>query len=228
MKEIELMNQKKLQSVEIEKNIGILKEYFSFLTNDQQYKPSDREKFKKWVLAFEKIFRQISLFDKNVLPVIETDLNYPFFNRDLVLTAIMQPSVKNPFSEIKKQFGNESEFVISQSDLDLLERCSDVSGSLAWMGDAAIHYAISKNIWEPEITMEELDKKRKSLESDDNLSKLCDTWKLYDNRIHFDPPVPKHATINEIKGTLVEAIYGVIFIEQGFEGVQEAIDLIYQ
>ena len=222
------MNQKKLQSVEIEKNIGILKEYFSLLTKDQQYKPTDREKFNKWVLAFEIIFRQISLFDKIVLPVIETDLNYPFFNRDLVLTAIMQPSVKNTFSEIKKQFENDSEFVISRSDLDLLERCSDVSGSLAWMGDAAIHYAISKNIWEPEITPEELDNKRKSLESNENLSILSNTWKLYENRIHFDPNVPKQAKIIEIKGTLVEAIYGVIFIEKGIEGVQDAIDLIYQ
>ena len=222
------MTQIEFEHIDIELRIKDLIDYISMRRKNVQLKQTYQKKFDKWIEQLNTILDKISKIDEQVLPKIKQDFDYPFTKRNLVLIAFIQPSVKNTFLEIQKQFDNDSEFAIAQADLDLLERCSDVSGSLAWMGDAAIHYAISKNIWEPEITPEELDNKRKSLESDDNLSKLCDTWKLYNNRIHFDPNVPKQAKIIEIKGTLVEAIYGVIFIEKGIEGVQDAIDLIYQ
>ena len=215
-----------LRPGEIEADIRVLREFFSIVSKDPRYKPTNRKKFNKWVRNFDTIFKQISAFDKIVLPKITSDLGYSITNRDLVLTAIIQPSVKNIFSDIKKQFGTEPEFVISQKNLNLLEGCSDVARSLAWIGDASIHYAISNNIWKPEITPEKLDNKRKSLESDENLSILCNKWELFKYRIHFDPEVPKLESLIKIKGTLVEAIYGIIYIENGIEGVQNAVHLI--
>jgi ribonuclease-3 len=55
------------------------------------------------------------------------------------------------------------------------------------------------------------------------MARVCDNWGLYKHRIHFDPPTETKAEIEHNKGTLLEAIYGIIYVEQGFEKVKELI-----
>jgi len=54
------------------------------------------------VKQLDIILGQIKKIDAIVLPKIKSDVGYSFTNRDLVLTALVQPSVKKIFSEIKK------------------------------------------------------------------------------------------------------------------------------
>jgi len=214
------------QTVKIEENIEILRNYFSPLSKDPSVKPTDREKFTTWIERFDIIMEKISAFDKNALPKIESDLGYRLSNRNLVLTAITQPSVKNTFREIKDHFRNTPEIPISQTDLMLLEECSDTAGSLAWAGDNAIKLAILLDAWRPGIKPVELHNRRQDLETNKNLSKLCDQWQLFEHRIRLDEGKPDQKTTEKIEGTLVEAIYGVIFIEKKMRGVQAALHLI--
>jgi dsRNA-specific ribonuclease len=219
----------KFEQIEIELRIRDLIEDLSIRKKNVQLKQTHAQKFDAWINQLEKILVQISNINSNVLPDIQQDLgnSFSFSNRNLVLTALVQPSVKKIFTEIKTHFRNDLEFVVKPKDLDLLESCSDTAKSLAWIGDTAIKYALLLKIWRPGITPEELHNKRQSIETNENLSILCDKWKLFDYRIHIDPDVPKKMTVSKTKGTLVEAIYGVIFIEQEIKGVQGAIDLIY-
>ena len=191
-----------------------------------QLKQTHQKKFDQWIIQLDTILNKIIEIEDVVLPAIQQDLEDPITDKNLVINAMIRRSVKKTFSEIKTHFKNESDFVFLPKDLALLERCSDTAKSLAWIGDTTIKYTVLLKIWKPGIKTMDLHNQRESFEKNDNLSKLCDTWKLYDHRIHFDPSVPKQATINKIKGTLVEAIYGVIFVERNIEGVEKAIDLI--
>jgi len=95
---------------------------------------------------------------------------------------------------------------------------------LALLGDAAIDMAILHHIWKPRASdVGYLTERRSGLVSNEHLSKKCDEWRLYENRIHFDPPTPTKSEMEHIKGTLVEAFYGVIYIEMGFRKVLEMV-----
>jgi len=220
------MTSLEFEQIEIELKIKDLFEDLSIRRKNVQLKQTHQKKFETWTEQLKTILNQIKKIDEVVVPAIKKDLGNSFSNRNLILTALVQPSVKKLFTEIKTHFKNDPEFVVSPKDLSLLESCSDFAKSLAWIGDTTIKYALLMKMWHPGIQPVELHKKRQALENNKNLSKLCDEWKLFDCRIHFDPPVPKQATIDKIKGTLVEAIYGVIFIEREIGGMQKVLHLI--
>jgi hypothetical protein len=220
------MTQIEFEHIDIELRIKDLVDDISTRRKNVQLNKHTQKNFDHWITQLDTILNKIIEIEDVVLPAIQQDLEDPITNKNLVINAMIQPSVKKTFSEIKTHFKNESDFVLLPKELALLESCSDFAKSLAWIGDTTIKYTILLKIWKPGIKTKDLHNQRESFEKNDNLSRLCDTWKLYDNRIHFDPSVPKQATINKIKGTLVEAIYGVIFIECGIDGVFDALHLI--
>lgn len=60
--------------------------------------------------------------------------------------------------------------------------------------------------------------------------KKCDEWSLYDYRLkRLNDPSENNKlekTINHEKGTLVEALFGVIYLEFGFEELSRLIPLL--
>jgi dsRNA-specific ribonuclease len=220
------MTQIKIETIKIEPSIRKLREDISRL-NTSTLKLTHRQKFDTWVGKLDSILNQVKKINDLVLPQLEKDLGYSFSNKNLIVIALVQPSLKNTIEEIKVHFKNEPGFKIREEKLNKLGATPDTAKSIAWVGDTAIKYALLMEIWRPGITPEELHNERQALENNENLSKLCDDWKLFDNRIHFDPDVPKDRAMQKIEGTLIEAIFGVIFIERGIAGVQEALHLIH-
>jgi hypothetical protein len=55
------------------------------------------------------------------------------------------------------------------------------------------------------------------------MAKLCDAWGLYGFRIHFDPDTPSKSEMNHDKGTLLEAIYGIIYLEKEYKMVLKKV-----
>ena len=68
---------------------------------------------------------------------------------------------------------------------------------------------------------------RANIVSNDNMAQLCDKWKLYDMRVHFDPPVSR-SEMNHVKGTLVEGIYGMMYILGGLDRVANQVTHLIQ
>jgi len=128
------------------------------------------------VKQLDIILGQIKKIDAIVLPKIKSDLGYSFTNRDLVLTSLVQPSVKKIFSEIKVEFNSTSDFIIPKQALDLLESSPDRANSLAWIGDVVAKFAISSEIWKLDTLTEELNDTRKKYESNENFSQLCEIF----------------------------------------------------
>jgi dsRNA-specific ribonuclease len=84
-------------------------------------------------------------------------------------------------------------------------------------------------LWQPNISnVGELSKKRAEYASNKNLARVYDKWGLYDFRIHFDPNQSENngKKINHAKGTIVEAIFGVVYIEAGLDQVVLSIDAL--
>ena len=220
------MGKIEFRTVEIEETIRMLANFSLKISDNPDFKKKDREKFCRWNCELKRILELISRFENHVLPLIKKDLGYSFRDRNLILTAMMQPSVKNTFSEIKTDFENDTQLPISPHEIELLIAVPDTAASLAWVGDSAIRYAVSLHIWEPGSTPEQLHERREAFVTDKNLSKLCDLWKLYDYRFYQDSAGPQEKTLEKIQGTLTEAIFGVIFAERGIDGVQNALHLI--
>ena len=215
-------------NIEIELHSQNLRDYFSRLRNDSNYKQTKRRKFDRWVKELDIVLKQIGIINTVVLPKIEIDLGDSFSDRNLFLTALIQPSVKKIFSEIKKEFSSTSDFIVPHQALDLLVSCPDRANSLAWIGDTAIKYSISSKIWDLESSTEDLNDTRKMCESNKNFSELCNKWNLFESRINLDPEDQKLKSVNKIKGTLVEAIFGVVYVEKRIDGVQKALHLIHK
>jgi dsRNA-specific ribonuclease len=217
-----------IETVEIEDTVRKIRDEINTRIKTSALKPTHQKKFVDWLQNLNQIQDQILEIKKVVLPLIKKDLRYSFTNKNLIITAMVQPSLKNTIDEIKVHFHNEPDFEMFNDELTKLGTCPETAKSLAWIGDTVIKFAILKQIWKPRITSEELHNTRKSLENNKNLSDLCDRWKLYEHRIHFDDSdkIPQPNTLLKNKGTLVESMYGIIFIEKKIKGVQKAIHLI--
>ncbi len=218
------MGKIEFRTVEIEETIRKLAEFSLLLCNEPGLKKKEHEKYSRWVTDLEKILAQISLFEKSALPLITADLG-SFKDRNLILTAMMMRGTRKTFNEIKK-FGEDHQLPISKEDLKYLIDSPETAASLAWIGDSAINYAALLHVWEPGITPEKLHDKRKSLETNKNLSELCNRWNLYQCRFYQDCAERKEKKLEKIQGTFAEAIFGVIYVERDIQGVLEVLPLI--
>ncbi len=71
--------------------------------------------------------------------------------------------------------------------------------------------------------MGHLTQEKSEIVSNEHMAEVCDRWGLYEHRIHLDSEVPSREEIEHDKGTLVEAIYGIIQMEYGFDRVLDNI-----
>jgi len=86
-------------------------------------------------------------------------------------------------------------------------------------------------LWDSSLTTAgRLTTKRTEIVSNANLAKVCDRWNLYDYRLKrkIDPSEEnaQNNTIDHEKATLVEAIFGVIYLEFGFQKIGNTLPLI--
>ena len=95
------------------------------------------KKFDTWIDNLNYILYQISKIDE-ILLLMKKDLKFSFRNKNLIATALVQPSFKNTFDEILVHFNNDPDFEISKGDLEKLKTIPDTAKSLAWIGDTAI------------------------------------------------------------------------------------------
>ncbi len=59
------------------------------------------------------------------------------------------------------------------------------------------------------------------------LARLCDRWGLYEHRIHFDPDTSRsQRKVDRVRGTLVESVFGLLFLREGLKGVASAANLL--
>ena len=182
----------------------------------------ERKKITNWINQIEKIDHDIQNIIKYKLGELEKNINYNFAEPDLVVLSFIQSSVKNLFTELDIY----SSKVGFNFNFEPYLNLNEAAKVLALIGDAAIDLALVQIFWEPNISnVGELTEKRSNFASNENLARICDKWDLYDFRIHFDPNKSeiKEETINHVKGTIIEALFGVMYIESGLDQIIPSI-----
>ena len=182
----------------------------------------ERKKITNWINQINKTDHSIQNIVNYKLVELEKNLNYKFDEPDLVVLSFIQPSVKNLFNELTIYF-SKSDFKFNFEPYLNLDEAAKV---LALIGDAVIDLALVQTLWQPNISnVGDLSINRSDFASNENLARICDKWDLYDFRIHFDPNKSeiKDETINHVKGTIVEAIFGVMYIESGLDQIIPSI-----
>lgn len=181
-------------------------------------------KLEKWLEDIRYIQNSFQRIEENLIPFLQDVLNVRFQNHELFLVAMFQPSTKNIFLEIDTHYRNSNVDPLGQDEFAQMINLSEMAKVLALVGDAVISSAVLKHLWKPHLgDAGKITLRKAEIVSNENMAKLCDKWDLYNYRIHFDPDTPSKSEINHDKGTLIEAIYGIIYIEHEYKRV---VDLV--
>jgi dsRNA-specific ribonuclease len=173
-----------------------------------------------WIGQIKKMNDTIYNVKKSKIAELERNIKYNFSEPDLVVLAFIQPSIRNMFEELY----TDSSRLGLDIDFKPYLNMDEAAKVLALIGDAAISLALVQILWQPNISnVGGLTKERSEYASNEHLAKVCDKWHLYDFRIHLgsDQSEKDHA-----KGTIIEAIFGVVYVEAGLDQVVLSIDAL--
>jgi len=181
----------------------------------------ERGKIRKWLEELNTIFTQIENIKEIQLGKIERKLDNNFIAADLVILSFIQPSITRVFVELKDYFVKNSLKSVKKSEFDDFRHLADASRVLALIGDAVIDLALFEILWDPSISkVGDLHDRKVEIAQNKNLARFCDSLRLYESRVQLDDIAPTdEKKILHTKGTIVEALFGVIYIERGFESV---------
>jgi hypothetical protein len=215
------------QAFGIEEKLGVLQTGIAVKRENLPASAAhDAVKMERWEDGIASILRAIGGIRTDVQPAVEADLGCGIKNGEMFILAFFQPSTRNLFSEIAVHFQSHPGCALTTADLETLVRIPDAAATLAWIGDAALKIGVLPEIWTPHMREAGLlTDRRKAYDSNANQAILCDRWRLYEHRIHLDPPVASGDPVH-VKGTLVESIFGTIFLQGGLRAVAGAARLL--
>jgi ribonuclease-3 len=175
-------------------------------------------KMKRWITQLTSILSLIDQVKDSLRPKLEKVLEVSLHKNELLLVAMFQPSTKNLFLEMMDEFPSK------QEELEHLVALSEMAEALALVGDAAISLAALHHVWQLKaVDVGVLTQRRSDIVNNEHMAELCDNWGLYELRIHFDPHAVSKSEMEHDKGTLLEAIYGIVYIEHGLEKIKELV-----
>lgn len=194
------------------------------INNTPSNKTRALQKFRRWGKELNALAKGVTFAEETIAVNLSRLFRIAMNDRGLLSISLFQPSTKNLFLELKIHYCNGVTDKIDRTMLNNLAALSEMAKVLALVGDAVIDLAVLHQLWKPSVAdVESLTQDRSDIVSNEHLAMKCDEFELYDNRIHFDPPTTSKSEMEHIKGTLVEALYGVIYIEYGFDKVKETI-----
>jgi dsRNA-specific ribonuclease len=177
-------------------------------------------KLDRWLEEISSIQESLKSIRNELIPELEEILGIVFSHSELVQVAMFQPSTKNLFLELEIQYHRSKNNPLGSDGFAEMINLSEMAKVLALVGDAVISSAVLQHLWKPHLANAgNITQRKAEIVSNENMAKLCDSWNLYEYRIHFDPDVPSKSEIEHDKGTLVEAIYGIIYIEHEYKRI---------
>ncbi len=186
-------------------------------------------KIKRWREQLEEIILALHRIQNDLSVRLQAELEISLNTNELLQVVMFQPSTKNLFSELEIHYASDNQGPLDREAFRVLTSLSEIAKAIALVGDAAISMAVLHHIWQPKATdVGTLTQRRADLVSNEHLAKVCDEWGLYEHRIHFDPEEPSKSEIDHDKGTLTEAIYGIVYIEHSFRKVRDLVPKLMQ
>jgi ribonuclease-3 len=181
-------------------------------------------KLERWQQDIKYIQKSLERIESKLVPKLEKILEVKFRNKELFEVSMFQPSTKNLFLELESQYCESDEDPLGPRGFAEMINLSEMAKVLALVGDAVISSAVLQHLWKPHLgNAGIITQKKAEIVSNNHMAKLCDKWKLYEYRIHFDPDAPSKGEMEHDKGTLLEAIYGIIYIEQEYKMIHRQV-----
>lgn len=171
----------------------------------------------------EKRFERIK---EVYIPRIRTATGHEFLNPDLFFFVFLYKEIAMVFNEAQtnpvKPGGIE---LLSSQDLREMTEVSEDRRTLAYIGDAVLETGVMGSIWSlqeiQKIPLSEfLHNERNKLVENEPLSRFWDSLELNDSPVIANLP-PEN---DETKGSSMEAVFGIIFLEGGLEAVKTALE----
>jgi ribonuclease-3 len=181
-------------------------------------------KLERWLNEIGSIQASLKSIREDLVPDLERTLELKFKHTELFQVAMFQPSTKNTFLELETQYRRSKNSPLDSDGFEEMINLSEMAKVLALVGDAVISSAVLQHLWEPHLgDAGKITQRKAEIVSNEHMSKLCDKWGLYEYRIHFDPDTPSKSEINHDKGTLLEAVYGIIYIEHEYKQILRSV-----
>jgi len=161
---------------------------------------------------------------RDLVPKLEQILDLEIVDDELIQVAMFQPSTKNIFMELGTQYLGSHADPLGEEGFAMMINLSEMAQVLALVGDAVISSAVIQHLWEKHLgDAGKITQRKAEIVSNENMARLCDKWGLYEYRIHFDPDKPSKSEIEHDKGTLIEAVYGIVYIEKEYKRIVEIV-----
>jgi len=222
----------KWNAIGFEKKTQLL---FKTLQQEKDEIPEDHlskhRKLQGFLDQLSHVLEKMNKIQKELIPKLEELFKLEFKTPELIMLSLCRPSIRNIYQDMEKHFNYQKNNPLKIDEYKELASSGDAANVLALIGDAALDLSVVQTFWDSSLaTVGRLTKKRAEIVANDNLAKICDEWNLYEFRLNrLNDPSEKNAnpkTIQHEKGTLIEAIYGVIYLEFGFEELIRTIPLI--
>jgi dsRNA-specific ribonuclease len=183
-------------------------------------------KIEKLTILFAHFRKKHEEIQSRITPKIEETFNVKIKNPNLITVALYTPSTKNSFVELSTYIEKSHPKLYDDEMFEFMIRFGDIAQGLATLGDSALKLSLTHILWnEGIIEKGKITKAKERIEQNSNLSKYCDTIELYEHRIFIKSKFfnPKPSTIKHIKGTLIESLLGIYYLEAGFMGVRKLV-----
>jgi len=188
-------------------------------------------KVQRYLDELNHLLERMVKIEKILIPKLEKIFRLKFTTPELIMLALSTTSIRKIFEDLNAHFINDSNRPLKEDEMVELASSGDAAKVLALIGDAALDLAIVQLLWNLSLsTTGKLTEKRKEVVSNSNLAKYCDQWGLFGCRLNrfrvIEPEITKLETIDHEKGTLVESILGVIYLEFELEVLLRIVPLI--
>ena len=192
---------------------------------------SKHTKRENYLAELNHLLERMEKIEKILIPKLEGIFRLKFTTPELIMFALSNTSIRNIFEDLNTLFIYDPNRPLKKEELIELASSGDAAKVLALIGDAALDLAIVQLLWDSSLsTTGKLTEKRKEVASNLNLAKYCDEWGLFGCQLNrfraIEHEDTKPETIIHDKGTLVESILGVIYLEFGLEVLLRIVPLI--
>lgn len=186
-----------------------------------------RKKLDGWVLGTTELQTKVAYIQQHIIPQVNRDLQFDFEDSNLILRVMVDGTAKGMFLEMLKEFPETRHPDLRKSIYELSELPGETE-SLAYLGNAALLLAAVHHLWASDTVPSKamLDQKSQPFKDKKYQAQLERKWMLYENTIGFDrKPRSNIDEENHDRSTLVEAVFGLLYIKGGLDAVIKAIPL---
>lgn len=208
---------------------------YNTISEEKANLPSSHSKLHRKLQGFlEELTNLLQTMEKiqlELIPKLESVFRLEFKTPELVMLALARPSIRNIYEDLETHFKPQLNNPLKPEEYKELAASGDAANVLALIGDSVLDLGIVQLLWDSSLsTVGKLAKQRANTVANENLAKFCDKWDLYNYRLKRQKILTennaKEETVIHEKGTLVEVIYGVIYLEFGFDELIRTLPFI--